>query len=82
MVQQQKGASNAKELIFTARRLGAARALELRMVNTVVGAGQAEQEALLTAGEIASRGPLAVRAAKLAIDEGLLLVSLYHDDVG
>ncbi|CAM9799445.1 unnamed protein product [Pylaiella littoralis] len=67
------GASKAKELIFTARRLGAARALELGMVNTVVGAGQAEKEALSTAGEIATRGPLAVRAAKLAINEGLSL---------
>lgn len=59
------------------------RALELGMVNRVVGAGLAEKEALSTSGEIASRGPLAVRAAKRAIDEGLLLVSSLHQkDVG
>lgn len=45
------------------------------MVNAVVADGQAEQEALKMAGEIAARGPLAVRAAKLAIDQGLGLVS-------
>ncbi|CAN0318143.1 unnamed protein product, partial [Laminaria digitata] len=65
------GASKAKELIFTARRLDAARALELGMVNAVVGAGRAHSEALSIAGDIAKSGPLAVRAAKLAIDQGL-----------
>lgn len=69
------GASKAKELIFTARRLDAARASELGLVGTVVCAGQAQKEAFLMAGEIAKRGPLAVRAAKLAIDEGLRHVS-------
>eukprot|EP00904_Undaria_pinnatifida_P006740 jgi/Undpi1/3196/HiC_scaffold_15.g06570.m1 len=66
------GASKAKELIFTARRLDAARALELGMVNVMVGAGQAHDEALSIAGDIAKRGPLAIRAAKLAINQGLL----------
>lgn len=69
------GASKAKELIFTARRLDAARASKLGLVGTVVCAGQAQKEAFLMAGEIAKRGPLAVRAAKLAIDEGLRHVS-------
>lgn len=44
------------------------------MVGAVVGAGQAMKEALSIAGDIAKRGPLAVRAAKLAIDEGMLEV--------
>lgn len=44
------------------------------MVNAVVADGQAEQEALKMGGAIAARGPLAVRAAKLAIDQGLGLV--------
>lgn len=51
------------------------------MVNRVVGTGQAEKEALSTSGEIAARGPLAVRAAKRAIDEGLLLVSSLHQEM-
>ncbi|CBJ25863.1 enoyl-CoA hydratase [Ectocarpus siliculosus] len=67
------GASKAKELIFTARRVDAVRALELGMVNAVFDAGQAEKGALAMAGDMARRGPLAVRAAKLAIDEGLAM---------
>eukprot|EP00752_Nemacystus_decipiens_P008643 g7717.t1 len=65
------GASKAKELIFTARRLGATEAHELGMANKLVAAGGAEMEALSMAGEIASRAPLAVQAAKAAIDQGL-----------
>lgn len=41
------------------------------MVGTVVAAGDAESEALSLARDIASRGPVAVRAAKEAIDGGL-----------
>ncbi|CAM9743201.1 unnamed protein product, partial [Ectocarpus fasciculatus] len=67
------GTSKAKELIFTAGRVDAARALELGMVNAVFDAGQAEKGALSMAGDMARRGPLAVRAAKLAIDEGLTM---------
>lgn len=65
------GVAQAKELIFTARRIGAARALELGLVNHVV-----DSENLLTvaeelAEEIAKNGPIAVRQAKLAIDDGM-----------
>ncbi|CAM9091495.1 unnamed protein product [Ectocarpus sp. 6 AP-2014] len=66
-------ASKAKELIFTARRVDAVRALELGMVNAVFDAGEAEKGALAMAGDMASRGPLALRAAKLAIDGGSAL---------
>lgn len=69
------GTSKAKELIFTAARVDAVRALELGMVNAIFDAGQAEKGALSMAGDMARRGPLAVRAAKLAIDEGLAMVS-------
>lgn len=65
------GASAAKEMVFTARRVSAARALELGIVGTVVDAGKAEDEALATAQDIAARGPLAVRLAKEAIDTGI-----------
>jgi methylglutaconyl-CoA hydratase len=65
------GPARAKELIFTARRLTAAEALSLGLVNRVV-----PREALLTtarelAAEIAAHAPLAVRAAKRAIQDGL-----------
>ncbi|CAN0493182.1 unnamed protein product, partial [Scytosiphon promiscuus] len=62
---------------FTATRVDGARALEMGMVNSVVADGQVEREALEMAGTIAARGPLAVRAAKLAIDQGLGLVSAH-----
>lgn len=44
------------------------------MTNALVGAGEAESEALSMAGEIATRGPVAVRSAKVAIDQGLAMV--------
>ncbi|CAN0185749.1 unnamed protein product [Ascophyllum nodosum] len=65
------GACKAKELIFTARKLTAEEALELGIVGTVVDAGRAKSEAMSMAEEIARRAPLAIRAAKMAIDEGL-----------
>lgn len=65
------GTEAAKELIFTARRVSAQQALELGMVGKVVATGRAESEALLLAGRIAERGPVAVRSAKEAIDTGM-----------
>jgi enoyl-CoA hydratase/carnithine racemase len=88
------GAAKAKELIFTARKLSAADALGYGLANHVVDAGQALPRALALAAEIAETAPIAVEAAKAAIDgglssgisEGLLLetrayeVTLYTDD--
>ena len=65
------GASAAKELIFTGRRLRAPEAAALGLVDHCVPAGQALERALALAREILPRGPLAVRAAKAAIDGGL-----------
>ncbi|MBI1753441.1 MAG: enoyl-CoA hydratase/isomerase family protein [Acidobacteria bacterium] len=67
------GASRAKELIFTARRLGAEEANRLGVVDRVVPAGQALESALALAREILPNGPIAVRMAKRAIQEGLAL---------
>lgn len=67
----------AKKLIFTAKKISAIRALELGIVETVVEAGEAENEALRLARDIASRGPLAVRRAKEAIDVGM---QVRHND--
>ncbi len=88
------GASKAKELIFTARRLDAEAALAWGLVSHVVDAGQAHARATAIAAEIAHCAPIAVEAAKAAIDggigvgisEGLLLeqrayeVTLYTED--
>jgi enoyl-CoA hydratase/carnithine racemase len=65
------GASKAKELIFTARRLDAAGALSWGLVNHVVDAGSAHARALEIAAEITACAPLAVEAAKAAIDGGI-----------
>jgi enoyl-CoA hydratase/carnithine racemase len=88
------GPAKAKELIFTARRLNADDALAVGLANHVVPAGTALDKALALAGEIAGCAPIAVEAAKAAIDgglstgisEGLLLearayeVTLYTED--
>lgn len=65
------GRSKAKELIFTGRRLGAGDARALGLVDHAVPAGQALDRALALAREILPNGPIALRAAKAAIDRGL-----------
>ncbi len=65
------GPAKAKELIFTARRLSADDALQVGLANHVVDAGAALDQALALATEIARCAPLAVEAAKAAIDGGL-----------
>jgi enoyl-CoA hydratase/carnithine racemase len=57
------GPGLAAELILTARRITADRALQLGLVNRVSIPGGAREEALRMAGEIAANGPLAVRSA-------------------
>jgi enoyl-CoA hydratase/carnithine racemase len=64
------GKAKAKELIFTAKRLTAAEAYELGLVNKVVEKGKALEEALALAERIKENAPLAVAAAKFAIDQG------------
>lgn len=65
------GRARAKELIFTARRLGAAEAVELGVADRAVDAGAALAGALDLARRILPHGPVALRAAKEAIDAGL-----------
>lgn len=65
------GPAKAKELIFTAKRLSAAEALEIGLANRVVEAGRALEASREIAKEIAKCAPLAVEAAKAAIDGGL-----------
>jgi enoyl-CoA hydratase/carnithine racemase len=69
------GAARAKELIFTARKLSAAEALAIGLVNRVVPKDQLLPTALEIATRIAEQGPLAVRAAKRAINGGLAMAN-------
>lgn len=62
------GAARAKELILTGRVLTAAEAERIGLVSRVVPTGQALPAADEIAGEIAARGPVAVREAKRLID--------------
>lgn len=64
------GIPRAKELIFTARRLGAEEAIRLGLVDRVAPAGQAMASALALAREILPNGPIALRMAKRAIRLG------------
>jgi enoyl-CoA hydratase len=62
------GIGRAKELIYSARRIDAAEALRIGLVNAVYPAGDLPARALELAQEIAANAPLAVEAAKRAID--------------
>jgi len=72
------GKSRAKEMILTARPMPATEALSIGLVHKIVPAAPKEQseheelrkQALAWAKEIACAGPLALRAAKYAIDNG------------
>jgi methylglutaconyl-CoA hydratase len=61
------GLAKAKELIFTALPVGAVDAERIGLANRVVARERLLEEALSVAREIARNGPLAVRAAKRAL---------------
>ena len=67
------GSARAKELIFTARRIGAAEAERIGLVGRLVPAGGALGAALGLAREILPNGPVALRLAKQAVNRGLEL---------
>ena len=64
------GAPFAKEMIFTGRRVAAAEAKAVGLVNHLVPAGQTRAKACNIAETIAANGPVAVRQAKKAIAWG------------
>ncbi|MFJ4435581.1 enoyl-CoA hydratase/isomerase family protein [Streptomyces sp. NPDC088923] len=64
------GAARAAELVFTARRVPAAEAKELGLVDVLVGEGEARTEALALGARIAGHSPLGLRAAKRALRLG------------
>ena len=58
-------------MIFTASRIDAQEAAEIGLVDEIVSSERCLSRSLELAHTIASRGPLAVRLAKDAIDSGL-----------
>ncbi|MBW2189274.1 MAG: enoyl-CoA hydratase/isomerase family protein [Deltaproteobacteria bacterium] len=64
------GSAAARELIYTGRLIGAAEALRLGLANAVFEPDELVAAATKTAAEIASKGPLAVAAAKRLIRDG------------
>ena len=65
------GKGKAKELIFTGNMITAEEAEKIGLVNQVLTADELMNTAKEMAKTIASKGPAAVRAAKLAINEGV-----------
>ena len=65
------GAGKAKEIIFADERLSAQEALRLGFVQRVVPKGQAVEEAKKLLKKILNKGPVAIKMAKKAINEGL-----------
>ncbi|HZH53975.1 MAG TPA: enoyl-CoA hydratase [Microvirga sp.] len=63
------GAPAAKDLFFTARRIDAAQAERLGVVQQVVADGGLEATVMSLAQGIARNAPLTIRAAKAAIDD-------------
>jgi enoyl-CoA hydratase/carnithine racemase len=64
------GRARAKELILTARKIDANEAERIGLVNRIAPAGKLRETGLEVARAIAANGPVAVRAAKQAIDVG------------
>ncbi len=76
------GVAKAKEMILTARRLSAQEALDCGLVNDIAPAGTAAAAAERLAAVLLQNGPLALRAAKAAVDGGLdlpLAQALAHE---
>mgnify|MGYP000904057283 CR=1 FL=1 len=64
------GVSRAKDLVLTARRVGAAEALSMGILSRVAPAAKLLDEARATAEQIARNAPISLRQAKRAIDGG------------
>src|SRR5947209_11444646 len=67
------GPARAKDVVFTGRHVAAAEALELGMADAVVPDEEVYSTAVAMARKFAAGPPLALAAAKRAIDEGLEL---------
>jgi enoyl-CoA hydratase/carnithine racemase len=67
------GPAKAKDLIFTGRHVGADEALEIGLADAVVPDDEVYSTAVAMARKFAAGPPMALAAAKQAIDEGLEL---------
>jgi enoyl-CoA hydratase/carnithine racemase len=67
------GPAKAKDVIFTGRHVGAEEALEIGMADAVVPDDEVYATSVAMARKFAAGPPLALAAAKKAIDEGLEL---------
>jgi len=65
------GPGKAKEIIFADERISAQEALRIGLVQRVVPKGQTVEEAKKLMKKIMSKGPVAIKMAKKAINEGL-----------
>jgi enoyl-CoA hydratase/carnithine racemase len=65
------GPARAKDIVFTGRHVGAEEALEIGLVDAVVPDAEVYGTAVAMARKFAAGPPLALAAAKRAIDEGL-----------
>ena len=65
------GLGMAKQLLYTARNIDAAEALRIGLVNAVVPQAELMDTALKMAGNVAKNAPIAVRACKQAVNEGM-----------
>ncbi len=68
---RQIGKNMAKELIFTGKMISASEALQIGMVNKILPPASLMEEVLKTAGMIASKGSVSLRAAKHAVNSGM-----------
>ncbi|HET6818152.1 MAG TPA: enoyl-CoA hydratase-related protein [Mycobacteriales bacterium] len=64
------GAGRAADVVLTGRRIGAAEAEGLGLIDRLVPAGSAREAALEVAHQIAANSPVATRAAKTALRNG------------
>lgn len=71
LLRRRVGWSRAADLLFTARRVPAAEAATMGIVDRLVATGSDRDAARALAGEIAAHAPLAVRQAKAALRGGL-----------
>ena len=65
------GPAKAKDLVFTGRHVGAEEALEIGLADAVVPDDEVYSTAVAMARKFAAGPPLALAAAKRAVDEGL-----------
>ena len=65
------GMGMAKQLLYTARNIDAAEALRIGLVNAVLPQAELMDAAMKMANTIAKNAPIAVRACKKAVNEGM-----------